>query len=161
MSEISFESVREFFDSQRWEITDEWEPDEDGAGSWSVTARAGNDVRISIDESPEDIELNNIIIESEIQQLSGVDEYDTAISVADEFESVWIQGQSAKGLFQRADASVNIDMTKREIVERLEAKGVPFGITFVVTESSSDVTLDDVTEFVTAIQSVQYNLANS
>lgn len=160
MSDVSFEQVKEYFNEQGWDITDEWTPDADGAGSWSVTARAGNDVRISIDEPPEDIDLNNIIIESKLQQLSGIDEYDKAISIADEYENVWVQGSSAEGLYQRADASGDIDMTKREIVERLEAKDVPFGVRFLVTKSSSNVALDAVSGFVEAVQSAQYTLNN-
>jgi hypothetical protein len=153
MTEFSFEAVTELFEGEGWEITDSVSGSEEQyTGAWSVTARTGGGVRVAVDEMDEELELNNVFIESELEEIDSVEEFDLATEIAEQYRSIRVQCQSAEGLFQRTKSSVDTDLTEREIIERLNEKDVSVGFRFIVTESSDSIELNDIQTFVSVIE---------
>jgi len=152
-SDFNFDGVQEFFEEQGWNITDTFESDD--VATWSVTARTEEDTRISIDEPTASVDMNNIIVETDSFVIEDISEYDSAFDVADDYELVWVQSSSSNGEIQRATASVDVEMTEREIVEKLIENESGIFLRFIITESSKDTSLEDVIDFVDSIESAK------
>lgn len=150
MSTVSQDEVVDFFEQQDWEVMDVFSGENDEPSMWSVTAVTEDGVRIAIDDPIEEPRLNNIFVEHFVQSVTSLEGYKDLVDSVE--EPVKAEVQSEDGLFMRAKHSTEVEMKEDGIVERLEEKGVDWGVRLVIVGCTQESSFDDVLSWVTEIR---------